>query len=201
MRNLYINGILCNGSGRGKNEYKSEELLSIARQHGIPVPSGTKKEGICRMLLNAGIASQELPKPAPKKTYASIEQLMREIKVTSPKKLLGFSEREMEDIIMVTKMYDNSMSMKDFLRNYTGPDRVKQFLITLATKYCRCLKEVEKKQTGYTPGAVCTNAVFTKKGLKGPGASFQCEPVPLLLAPKGKRVVLEKQDKAKKEKK
>ncbi len=205
MSKLYLNGVLCNGSGRGPNEYKVEDLRQIARDNGISIPSGTKKEDLCKLLLASGIGKKsqanqvshsrvnvELPKPSSGKSrYNSIEELMSELGVSDARRLIGFSESELEDIIVAMKLYDGKITMTEFLKDYTGSERVKKFLVVLAEKYCRCLKGLEKSK-GYTATAVCTSSIFTNRGLKGPGASFQCEPTPLLLAPKGKSIVLEK---------
>jgi hypothetical protein len=64
----------------------------------------------------------------------------------------------------------------------------------MADKYCRCLKGVESKpkKGNYNPNAICSSSVFNSKGLKGPGSAYQCRPMPLLLAPRGKTYLLEK---------
>ncbi len=266
MSKLYLNGKLCNGSGRGANEYKVEDLKMIAAKKGIYVPSKMKKEAICQMLLDSGVAnsknstivskntvskntvskspkqSMKVPvqevaissknqkmesarsntkvannldsKPKSrskkkvtskvdksektKKIFNSIEELMNtyNIKEKDAIKLLGFSEAEMEELIEKMKMFDGKMTMSEYLRGTKGSERVKKFLITIAEKYCRCIKGSESKSVEgkrqYNPMAVCTSSIFSKKGLKGPGRAFQCEPVPLLLGKQNSVIVLEK---------
>jgi hypothetical protein len=48
MPALYLNGRLCNGSGKTKDEYSLVELKKIAKDNGIFVFSGSSKEDICK---------------------------------------------------------------------------------------------------------------------------------------------------------
>lgn len=235
-KQLYLNGILCNGSGRGVNEYTISDLKEIAKEKRIHIPSGLKKEEICKLIIaessnkkqeisksndmklqmpslmpKSNNMKPQMPSLMPKSNniraiskqeFKSIEELMESYGVDDARDLLGFSESELEDIIVAMKVYteDNKtqISMNQILRNYTGSERVKRFLIILADKFCRCLKKVEEKSKSrvYSAVGVCSSSIFSKKGLKGPGRSFQCTPTPLLLSPQTKHpVVLEKSDK------
>ena len=48
MTRLYLNGKLCNGSGKGSNEYKLSEIKQIAKDNDIFIFSGSTKEEICK---------------------------------------------------------------------------------------------------------------------------------------------------------
>lgn len=193
MSKLYLNGVLCNGSGRGQNEYKVEDLKRIASENGIHIPSGTKKEDICKLII-AGVESKKVStKSVPtNKTYVSIEKLMEKLGVSNAMDLVNMTPQEFEKIISITKLHKNTVEMTNYLKGTTGSNRAKKFLLALAEKYCRCLKGVEDKSKPIPPTAICTKTVFSNKGLKGPGSAFQCSPTPLLLPPSGKRYVLEK---------
>ena len=51
MTRLYLNGRLCNGSGRGKDEYSLAELKQIAKDNSVFVFSVSTKEDICKELI------------------------------------------------------------------------------------------------------------------------------------------------------
>jgi hypothetical protein len=51
MPALYLNGRLCNGSGRSKEEYTLAELKTIAKDNGVFIFSGSNKEDICKELI------------------------------------------------------------------------------------------------------------------------------------------------------
>jgi selenocysteine-specific translation elongation factor len=51
MPALYLNGRLCNGSGRSKDEYKLSELKTIAKDNGVFIFSGSNKEDICKEII------------------------------------------------------------------------------------------------------------------------------------------------------
>ena len=51
MPALYLNGRLCNGSGKSKDEYKLSELKTIAKDNGVFIFSGSNKEDICKELI------------------------------------------------------------------------------------------------------------------------------------------------------
>ena len=52
MPALYLNGKLCNGSGKSKEEYTLAELKKIAKDNGVFVYSGSNKEDICKELIS-----------------------------------------------------------------------------------------------------------------------------------------------------
>jgi hypothetical protein len=187
---LYLNGKLCNGTGRSIYEYTKGDLINLAKENNISIPKGFNKEEVCKLLISKNVkTSVVIPRS---KTYASIEKVMEYLEVNDARKLINMTDKELEEIILKIKMYDGTMSMTDFLKDKTGSERAKAFLISMAEKYCRCLKSIEAKKTGRNPNAICSSSVFNTKGLKGPGASYQCSPVPLLLAPKKSKYILEK---------
>lgn len=49
MSKLYLNGRLCNGSGKSKDEYTLSELKKIAKDNGI---RGTNKTELCEKIIN-----------------------------------------------------------------------------------------------------------------------------------------------------
>ena len=51
MTRLYLNGKLCNGSGKGSNEYKLSEIKQIAKDNDIFIFSGSTKEEICKEII------------------------------------------------------------------------------------------------------------------------------------------------------
>ena len=51
MAALYLNGRLCNGNGRSKDEYKLTDLKQIAKDNGVFVFSGSNKEDICKEII------------------------------------------------------------------------------------------------------------------------------------------------------
>ena len=51
MTRLYLNGKLCNGSGKGSNEYKLSEMKQIAKDNDIFIFSGSTKEEICKEII------------------------------------------------------------------------------------------------------------------------------------------------------
>ena len=189
---LYLNGRLCNGTGRNIYEYTKHDLIQIAKENKISIPKGSNKETICQLLINTKASA---PTFAPKKnTYNSIEKLMEYLDVKDARKLINMTDVELDDIISKIKLYDGKMSMTEYLKGKTGSERAKSFLISMAEKYCRCLKGVESnpKKSYISANAICSSSVFNSKGLKGPGASYQCSPTPLLLTPKDSKFVLEK---------
>ena len=117
---------------------------------------------------------------------------MAQLDIRDARNLINMSEDEVEEIISRMKVYDGKMSMTDFLKGKSGSERAKAFLIVLSEKYCRCLKRVENQKSSYNPNAICTKSVFNSKGLKGPGSSYQCTPVPLLLPSKTNTYLLKK---------
>ena len=188
----YLNGRLCNGPGRGITEYTKSDLIRIANNNKprISIPKGSKKEDICRLLIESGVKTDNyVPKV---NIYDSIEKLMEYLEIDDAKNLVNMTTEELEDIIAKIKLYDGKTRMIDFLEGKTGSERVKAFLIAMAEKYCRCLKGVDAKGSSISPNAICSSTVFNKKGLKGPGSGYQCLPVPLLLPTKKSRFVLEK---------
>ena len=189
---LYLNGRLCNGTGRSIYEYTKVDLIKIARENKITIPKGSNKEEICKILIEN---KASVPKFAPKKnTYSSIEKLMEFLDVKDARKLINMTDNELEEIITKIKLYDGKTSMTDYLKGKTGSERAKAFLIYMAEKYCRCLKGVESnpKKSYVSSNAICSSSVFNSKGLKGPGASYQCSPTPLLLPSSNSKFVLEK---------
>jgi hypothetical protein len=187
---IYLNGKLCNGSGRSIYEYTKLDLVKIAKENNINIPKGSNKEQICKLLiLNGAKTSVYVPRS---KTYGSIEKLMEYLDVKDARKLINMTDSELEEVISKIKLYDGEMTMNEFLSDKKGSERVKAFLVAMAEKYCRCLKGVESKKSSRNPNAICSSSVFNSKGLKGPGASYQCTPTPLLLAPKSSKYVLEK---------
>lgn len=189
---LYLNGRLCNGRGRGLTEYTKSDLIRISSQNQPPIiiPKGTKKEDICKLLIEKDVKTDNyVPKV---KIYDSIEKLMEYLEIDDARKLVNMSIEELEEVISKIKLYDGKTSMTDFLQGKTGSERVKAFLIAMAEKYCRCLKGVEAKASSISPNAICSSKVFNSKGLKGPGSGYQCLPVPLLLPTKKSRFLLDK---------
>ncbi len=189
---LYLNGRLCNGTGRSIYEYTKRDLLQIAKENSINIPKGSNKEAICLLLIDKkAIGPTFAPK---KKTYSSIEKLMEYLDIEDARKLINMSDDELEEIITKIKLYNGKTSMSEYLEGKTGSERAKAFLISMAEKYCRCLKGVESnpKKSYISPNAICSSSVFNSKGLKGPGASYQCSPTPLLLGSKESKYVLEK---------
>ena len=51
MTRLYLNGKLCNGSGKGSNEYKLSEMKQIAKDNDIFIFSSSTKEEICKEII------------------------------------------------------------------------------------------------------------------------------------------------------
>jgi hypothetical protein len=51
MPALFLNGRLCNGNGKSKDEYKVADLKQIAKDNGIFVLSGSNKEEICKEII------------------------------------------------------------------------------------------------------------------------------------------------------
>ena len=190
---LYLNNRLCNGNGHTLTEYTKAQLIHIASEQVPPIyiPKGYKKEDICSLLIGKNIKFTDVTLPKPK-TFSSIEELMTQLDVKDARNLINMSEDELEEIISRMKVYDGKMSMTDFLKGKSGSERAKAFLIVLSEKYCRCLKSLEQQKSSYSPNAICTKSVFNSKGLKGPGSSFQCTPVPLLLPSKTNKYLLEK---------
>jgi hypothetical protein len=189
---LYLNGRLCNGTGRSIYEYTKTDLIKIARENNITIPKGSNKASICQLLIDTKAIS---PKFAPKKnTYSSIEKLMEYLDVKDARKLINMTDTELEDVISKIKLYNGKTSMSEYLKGKTGSERAKAFLISMSEKYCRCLKGVESnpKKSYVSANAICSSSVFNTKGLKGPGASYQCSPIPLLLPSKDSKFVLEK---------
>jgi len=189
---LYLHGRLCNGKGKRITEYTKQDLLYIAKINQIPIPKRTIKKNICAILIQHGVVSQySIPPPS---NLSSIEELMRQLDVDDARNLINMTEAELEEIISRIKMYDGKITMLEFLQGKTGSERAKAFLVSMAEKYCRCLKGVESKKSSseISPNAICSKSIFNSKGLKGPGSSYQCKPKALLLAPKGKKFVLEK---------
>jgi hypothetical protein len=189
---LYLNGRLCNGTGRSIYEYTKKDLLQIGRENKITIPKGSNKESICLLLIEN---KASVPTFAPKKnTYSSIEKLMEYLDVKDARKLINMTDVELEEIINRIKLYSGKTSMSEYLNGKTGSERAKAFLISMAEKYCRCLKGVESnpKKSYISPNAICSSSVFNSKGLKGPGASYQCSPIPLLLPSKESKFVLQK---------
>lgn len=190
---LFLNNRLCNGNGHTLTEYTKAQLIHIASEQHPPIriPSGSKKEEICNLLISKNIKFTDITLPKPK-TFSSIEEIMTQLDVQDARKLINMSEAELEEIISRMKVYDGKTTMNDFLKNKSGSERAKAFLIVLAEKYCRCLIRMVDKKTSYNPNAICTNSIFNSKGLKGPGASFQCTPVPLITPSKKNKFLLEK---------
>ena len=189
---LYLNGRLCNGTGRSIYEYTKADLIKIARENKIIIPKGSNKENICHLLIDTkAIASTFAPK---KTTYSSIEKLMEYLDIKDARKLINMTDSELEDVISKIKLYDGTTSMTQYLQGKTGSERAKAFLISMAEKYCRCLKGVESnpKKSYISTNAICSSSVFNTKGLKGPGTSYQCSPTPLLLPSKDSKFVLKK---------
>ena len=190
---LYLNNRLCNGNGHTLNEYTKADLVRIASEQKprIPIPKGAKKEEICKILIEKKVQFKDLTLPKPK-SFSSIEEIMAQLDIQDARNLINMSEAEVEEIISRMKVYDGKISMTDFLKGKSGSERAKAFLIVLSEKYCRCLKSLEQQKTSYSPNAICTKSVFNSKGLKGPGSSYQCAPVPLLLPSKTNKFLLEK---------
>lgn len=180
---LYFNGRLCSGRGRSVNEYTKKELLDIAKSNDIKIPRKLPKREICQILLHSNI--QNIPEiPQRRVLFRDMDHLMEYLEVDDARELVKLSEKETEDLIDLMNLYKGTTTMKEHLKDYRGSERVKQLLIELAGKFCRCLKAVEAKQNEYgvlNPTAVCSASIFTSKGLKGPGRNFQCDPTPLLL--------------------
>ena len=190
---LFLNNRLCNGNGHTLTEYTKAQLIHIASEQHPPIriPSGSKKEEICNLLISKNIKFTDITLPKPK-TFSSIEEIMTQLDVKDARNLINMSEAELEEIISRMKVYDGKMSMTDFLKGKSGSERAKAFLIVLSEKYCRCLKSLEQQKSSYSPNAICTKSVFNSKGLKGPGSNYQCTPVPLILPSKTNKYLLEK---------
>jgi hypothetical protein len=179
---LYFNNRLCSGTGRNVNQYTKAELLQIAKQKGVKVSSKLHKREICQILISSNLTDiPEIPSRRP--LFQSMNELMEYLEVDDAKQLVKLSDKELEELIDVLKIYSGKQTMREHLKNYEGSERVKQLLIALAEKFCRCLKGVESSpyKTAYSPTAVCSSSIFSKKNLKGPGSNFQCSPTPLLL--------------------
>jgi hypothetical protein len=58
MPALFLNGRLCNGNGRSKDEYKVAELKQIAKDNGIFVLSSSNKEDICKEIIKHNKATK-----------------------------------------------------------------------------------------------------------------------------------------------
>jgi hypothetical protein len=175
------------------SEYTKTDLLKIAKLQTPPIriPKGTSKDDICKILIEHK-ASTKGYKPRVK-VFQSIETLMEYLDVDDARKLIKLTDDELEELIHKIKLYDENITMEEYLTGSKGSERVKRFLVAIAKKYCRCLKGVESKGTTISPNAICNQSVFNNKGLKAPGASYQCTPTPLLLAPIGSKYVLERQ--------
>ncbi len=194
-RDLYLNGYLCTGTGRGEKEYTKGDLLKIAKRQTpvIRVPKEASKSEICQILIDRKASTEGYMTRV--KTFESIEKLMEYLDVHDARELIKLTDAELEELIKKIKLYDEKVTMEEYLKGTRGSNRVKKFLIAIAEKYCRCLKGVEARGTkskAISPNAICNKTVFNNKGLKAPGASYQCNPTPLLLAPMGSKYVLEK---------
>ena len=191
-RDLYLNGYLCTGSGRGEKEYTKGDLLKIARRQtpAIHVPKEASKTEICKILIDRKASTEGYTTRV--KTFESIEKLMDYLDIHDARELIKLNDKELKELISKIKLYDETITMEEYLKGTRGSNRVKKFLIAIAEKYCRCLKGVEASGTSISPNAICNKSVFNSKGLKAPGASYQCRPTPLLLAPIGSKYVLEK---------
>lgn len=180
---LYLNDRLCSGKGRSVNEYTKRELLEIAKSNGIEISSKLHKREICQILIESNL--QNIPEFSQRRIlFRDMDHLMNYLEVDDARELVKLSEKEIEDLIDQLNLYKGQITMKEHLKNYRGSERVKQLLIELAGKFCRCLKKVEERQNEYSvisPTAICSASIFTSKGLKGPGRNFQCNPTPLLL--------------------
>ena len=191
-RDLYLNGYLCTGSGRGEKEYTKGDLLKIAKRQTPPIriPKEASKTEICKILIDRKASTEGYTTRI--KTFESIEKLMEYLDVHDARELIKLTNTELEELIQKIKLYDEKVTMEEYLKDTRGSNRVKKFLIAMAEKYCRCLKGVEASKSSVIPNAICNKSVFNSKGLKAPGASYQCKPTALLLAPIGSKYVLEK---------
>jgi hypothetical protein len=179
---LYFNNRLCSGTSRSLNSYTKNELLQIAKAKGVKVSSKLAKREICQILINSNLTDiPQIPPRRPK--FESMDELMKYLDISDAREFVKLSDKELEELIDVFKIYSGKQTMRDHLKNYRGSERVKQLLIALAEKFCRCLKVVEASpyKTVYSPTAVCSSSIFAKKNIKGPGSNFQCSPTPLLL--------------------
>ena len=209
--NIYINDKLC-------NSFTVLELKELASSKNINITSKMKKNEICRKLVMCGVAKvkkvtipeikeKNISKKDTKKRYESIEELLKELKVEKAIDLVRIYEgtptdsmetirkRNMIEIEKVIEIADLKKKkevekLSYMLKDYHGDERVKRFLLILAEKYCKCLKGVEASSSGKISNPICSSSIFGKKELKGPGASYQCDPIPLLLVPAGKKYVL-----------
>jgi hypothetical protein len=174
------------------SEYTKTDLLKISKLQTPPIsiPKGTSKDEICKILIDRK-ASTKGYKPRVK-VFQSIETLMEYLDVDDARKLIKLTDDELEELIRKIKLYDENITMEEYLIGSKGSERVKRFLVAIAKKYCRCLKGVEAKGNTISPNAICNQSIFNNKGLKAPGASYQCTPTPLLLAPIGSKYVLER---------
>ena len=257
MSEIYLFGKICNGSGRGDNHLTMDVLKYYAKLYNLKIPSGLKKEEVCKLFIANGIGVSGAPSvsvknskstkaanvpvrsanvpvraanvpvraanvpakaanvpvrtanvpakaanvPASKRNtdkirYSDLEDLMATLDVIDARDLMELTPAEMEAIISTMKLSSGKVKMTDYMKNTEGVgkenERAKKFLKTLAEKYCRCLKGVEPQGDKVKPNAICNKTIFNDRGLKAPGAAYQCTPTPLLLAPKGKTYVLEK---------
>lgn len=181
-KDLYLNGYLCTGTGHGEKEYTKDDLIKISQRQTNPihVPKSGSKAEICKILIDRKASTEGYTKRV--RTFESIEKLMEYLDVTDARELIKLTDKELEELMSKIKLYDESMTMKEYLKGSRGSNRVKKFLIAIAEKYCRCLKGVEKKGTTISPNAICNKSVFNNKGLRAPGASYQCKPTPLILS-------------------
>ena len=192
------------------NSFTVPELKDIARLNKVNIESKDLKKDICRKLVMCGVAKLKSSKPAEnisntKKRFENTQDLLDILGVSSVIDLLGLYNgkpgeskeyirmrniEEMDKIIEIAdiKKKKEVEKLSYILKEYKGEAKVDKFLSILAEKYCTCVKKLESKGGN----ALCTRSVFATKGLKGPGSAYQCEPIPLLLAPKGKKIVLEK---------
>jgi hypothetical protein len=93
MTRLYLNGKLCNGSGRGRDEYTLSELKQIAKDNNVFVFSVSTKEDICKEIIKHHKKTKQpiviSPKIAKSPKPISVEPVVVKAKTISKKKSEG----------------------------------------------------------------------------------------------------------------
>ncbi len=123
-KDLYLNGYLCTGTGRGDKEYTKGDLLKIAKlqKPSISVPKELSKTQICQLLIDRKASTEGYKTRV--KVFESIEKLMEYLDVQDARKLIKLTDTELEELIKKIKLYDETVTMEEYLKGTKGSERV-----------------------------------------------------------------------------